>query len=55
MANLQVFSQPVSIPSAFAPPDSVQPPMLRRGILLGVMAGAVVIGAFLAWLLFGGR
>ena len=55
MANLQVLSQPVSIPSAFAPPDSAQPPMLRRGILLGVMAGAVVIGAFLAWLLFGGR
>jgi hypothetical protein len=32
-----------------------QPQPLRRGLLFGVMAGAVVIGAVLAYLLFGGR
>ena len=55
MANLQVLSQPVPIPSIFTAQDSTRPPAIRRGLLLGIMAGAVVIGAFLAWLLFGGR
>jgi hypothetical protein len=30
-------------------------PPLSRGILLGIMAAAVIIGALSAWLIFSGR
>jgi hypothetical protein len=37
-------------------PEALQHrPPISRGLLLGIMAGAVVIGALFAWLLFGGR
>lgn len=51
------FSQPVRPSASYAvPPEALQPrPPLSRGLLLGIMAGAVVIGALFAWLIFGGR
>ena len=56
MANLQVYAQPLPYQTPYVPTVSepTSPP-LRRGLLLGVMLGAVVIGALFAWLLFGGR
>ena len=55
--DLSPYSQPMSGGTAFAPPRQESTPGLavRRGLLLGVMVGAVVIGALLAWLLFSGR
>ena len=57
MASLQVFSQPVQLPAGYAPvpPELLRPHAIRRGLLFGIMAGAVVIGAVFAWLLFSGR
>jgi len=54
MANAQVFSQPMQSP-AFAPPPPMRSHAIPHGLLLGIMAGAVVIGAVFAWLLFSGR
>jgi eukaryotic-like serine/threonine-protein kinase len=50
-------SQPVQVAGGYAPmgPPPGQSGTLRRGMLLGIMAGAVIIGALFAWLLFGGR
>ena len=43
-------------PTAFAsPPPETQRWVMGRGLLFGVMAAAVVIGAAFAWLLFSGR
>lgn len=57
--NLSAYSQsqPMPVGNAFAPARQESAPRLavRRGLLLGVMVGAVVIGALLAWLLFSGR
>jgi len=36
-------------------PVNTQAPGMRRGLLLGVMVAAVVIGAAIAWILFGGN
>ena len=57
MAKAQVFSQPAQIPRTYAPmqPQPVRPHVIPRGVLLGIMAGAVIIGALFAWLLFSGR
>ncbi len=55
MANLQVFSQPLQMSGAYAPMQPTRPHGIPRGVLLGIMAGAVVIGAVFAWLLFSGR
>jgi len=51
------FSQPARVSNGYAiPPEVLQSrPPLSRGLLLGIMAGAVVIGAVFAWLLFSGR
>jgi hypothetical protein len=47
----------VHAPNGYAPaPEALQHrPPLSRGLLLGIMAGAVVIGALFAWLIFSGR
>ena len=37
------------------PIPHLRPPGMRRGLLFGVMVGAVIIGAAIAWILFGGR
>jgi serine/threonine-protein kinase len=49
--------QPVPMSTAYpSSPEALQHrPPISRGLLLGIMAGAVVIGALFAWLLFGGR
>ena len=56
-ASMQALSQPVQIPGGFAPmpPQPARSHVIPRGVLLGIMAGAVVIGALFAWLLFSGR
>jgi serine/threonine-protein kinase len=56
-ASMPALSQPVQIPGGFAPmpPLPAQSHVIPRGLLLGIMAGAVVIGALFAWLLFSGR
>ena len=56
-ANMPALSQPAQIPGGYAPVQQ-QPArshVIPRGVLLGIMAGAVVIGALFAWLLFSGR
>ena len=56
-ANMPALSQPVQISGGYAPVPT-QPARshaIPRGVLLGIMAGAVVIGALFAWLLFSGR
>jgi serine/threonine protein kinase len=58
MANLQMMSPPTpATPPAYTPvpPELLQPKRLGRGALVGIMVGAVVIGAVFAWLLFSGR
>ena len=56
LGNLQGVSQPIRTSSGYAiPPEALQRPAMSRGLLLGIMAGAVVIGALFAWLLFSGR
>jgi serine/threonine-protein kinase len=57
MAGMQVLSQPVPIPAGYAPTPSqhTRSHVIPRGVLFGIMAGAVVIGALFAWLLFSGR
>jgi len=57
VANVQVFSQPMQSPGGFAPtpPQPTRSHAIPHGLLLGIMAGAVVIGAVFAWLLFSGR
>jgi cytochrome bd-type quinol oxidase subunit 1 len=37
------------------PPQPTRSHAIPHGLLLGIMAGAVVIGAVFAWLLFSGR
>jgi eukaryotic-like serine/threonine-protein kinase len=51
------FTQPPQAANGYGiPPEALQQrPPLSRGLLLGIMAGAVVIGALFAWLIFGGR
>ena len=48
---------PMQGPGGFAPmpPQPTRSHAIPRGLLLGIMAGAVVIGAVFAWLLFSGR
>jgi len=55
-ANPPPFS-PMQMPGGYTPvpPDRLQRPPISRGLLLGIMAGAVVIGALFAWLIFRGR
>jgi serine/threonine protein kinase len=57
MGNLQVMSQPYSPPPAYPPmpPETLRPQGLKRGALIGIMVGAVVIGALFAWVLFSAR
>jgi hypothetical protein len=57
MANGPAFSQPMQGPGGFAPmpPQPTRSHAIPHGLLLGIMAGAVVIGAVFAWLLFSGR
>jgi serine/threonine-protein kinase len=56
LASPQVFSQPMQASNGYAiPPQVFERPAMSRGLLLGIMAGAVVIGALFAWLLFSGR
>ncbi len=54
---VRFFSPAVRDSHGYAiPPEVLQPRSpLSRGILLGIMAGAAVIGALFAWLIFGGR
>ena len=57
MPSVQVLSQPVQLPAAFAPPPP-QPGLgkpAHRGVIFGAMVGAVVIGAIIAYWLFSGR
>jgi serine/threonine-protein kinase len=55
--SVQVASQPVPLPGVYPPP--LKPSRLanraHRGLIFGAMAGAVVLGAILAYWLFGGR
>jgi hypothetical protein len=37
------------------PPETLRPQGLKRGALIGIMVGAVIIGALFAWVLFSGR
>jgi eukaryotic-like serine/threonine-protein kinase len=55
--NSRSFSQPVHAPNGYGPPPEAlqHRPPLSRGLLLGIMAGAVVIGALFAWLIFSAR
>ena len=55
--NMQVFAQPMPFLNSFSPAPSrpMRSHVIPRGLLLGIMAGAVVIGALFAWLLFSGR
>ena len=57
MGNVQVMSQPVQMPPGYppTPPVSLRPQGLGRGALIGIMVGAVAIGALFAWLIFSGR
>ena len=57
MENLQVLSQPMLFPTSLpqGQPQPMRSHVIPRGLLLGIMAGAVVIGALFAWLLFSGR
>jgi eukaryotic-like serine/threonine-protein kinase len=56
VTGAQAFSQPIRLSSGFATPqETMQRPPLSRGILFGIMAAAVVIGALFAWLIFSGR
>jgi serine/threonine protein kinase len=57
VANGQAYSQPMQSPGGFAPmpPRPARSHAIPHGLLLGIMAGAVVIGAVFAWLLFSGR
>jgi serine/threonine protein kinase len=55
-ANPQTLSQPVRASNGHAVwPEDLHRPPLSRGILLGIMAAAVIIGALSAWLIFSGR
>jgi hypothetical protein len=55
-ANPPPFSQPVQVSNGYGiAPEPMQRPPLSRGLLLGIMAAAVVIGALFAWLIFSGR
>jgi len=55
--NAQLLSQPVQLPTSYAPtplpPGMVKP--AHRGVIFAAMAVAVVLGAILAYLLFSGR
>ena len=57
MANVPVFPPSLQGPGGFSPlpPEHTRPRAIPRGLLMGIMAGAVVIGAVFAWLLFSGR
>jgi eukaryotic-like serine/threonine-protein kinase len=57
MPGVQVLSQPVQLPVVYPSPSL--PPLpdrpAHRGIIFGVMAGAAVLGAIVAYWLFSGR
>lgn len=57
MTNPGPYAEPARVSSGYAiPPEAFgQRAPLSRGLLLGIMAGAVVIGALFAWLIFSGR
>jgi eukaryotic-like serine/threonine-protein kinase len=57
VVSVRSFSPPLKIPGGFSPmpPELKRPHTIPRGVLLGIMAGAVVIGALFAWLIFSGR
>jgi serine/threonine-protein kinase len=54
---VRFFTQRVRDSNGYEIPPDIMPPHspLSRGLLLGIMAGAVAIGALFAWLIFGGR
>jgi serine/threonine protein kinase len=57
LPSVQPVSQPVQMPGTY-PPGGLPPALARsphRGLLWGAMAGAVILGAILAYWLFSGR
>jgi serine/threonine-protein kinase len=56
MTSPGAFTEPPRLSSGYAiPPEALGHRPLSRGLLLGIMAGAVAIGALFAWLIFSGR
>ncbi len=55
--NPSTYPEPARVSSGYPiPPEALgHRPPLSRGLLLGIMAGAVAIGAMFAWLIFSGR
>jgi eukaryotic-like serine/threonine-protein kinase len=58
LPSVQVLSQPVQLPLVYpsaAPSPALPPRPTNRGLIFGVMAGAAVLGAIVAYWLFSGR
>jgi serine/threonine-protein kinase len=57
MASVQVLSQPIQLSTSYSrpPPQPTPGKPFQRGLIFGVMAVAMVIGAIFAYWLFSGR